>query len=190
MKKPKTRRQPRQAGVATVEFGLVALVFFTLLLSAMELGRAMYLWNTVQEVTRHAARDAAITDFTDTAAMNAVRWNAVFRTSAGPLMAAGEITDASVAISYLNANLDPVDTSTTCPSLNISTCLSDPSNSSCIRFVQAQICQPGSGQTSACVPVNYSPMVGLFSMLGIPIPTSTVVMPAESLGFRPSASPC
>lgn len=178
--------QRPQRGAAIVEFALVALFFFTLLFGIMEYGRVMYLWNTVQEVTRHAARDAVVADFSNTSAMNTVRWNAIFRNSAGPLIAAGEITDASVVITYLNANMNTVDITGNCPARNISTCLTDPNANTCIRFVEARICQPG----TECTSVNYSPMIGLFSFLNIPIPTSSVVMPAESLGFRPSSPAC
>lgn len=175
-----------QRGTAIVEFALVCLFFFTLLFGIMEYGRVMYLWNTVQEVTRHAARDAVVTDFSNTGAMNTVRWNAIFRNSAGPLIAGGEISDASVVITYLNATMGTVDITGNCPARNISTCLTDPNASTCIRFIEARICQPG----TECTPVNYAPMIGLFAFLNIPIPPSSVVMPAESLGFRPSSPAC
>ena len=146
-------------GAATVEFALVALLFFTLMFGVIEFGRAIFLWNTVQEVTRHAARDAAVTDFTDAWAVNQVKQNAIFRTTSGPLILGGGIDESYVRISYLNASLNEVNTSLTCPSQNISTCLSDPNGASCIRFVQARLCQPGGGAT--CNPVSYTPMVTL-----------------------------
>jgi hypothetical protein len=182
----------KQSGVASVEFALVALfIFFPLLLGIIEFGRSMYIWNTAQEITRRAAREATITDFSDTSAMRLVRQNAIFRATSGSLPAAAEITDESVAISFRSLDLKIVDPSTTCPLKNISTCLTDPANASCIRFVQASLCQPGTGQTNECVPVKYSPMIGLFSrILNIDIPPSHVVMPVESLGFRPSAPEC
>lgn len=181
-----------QQGVAAVEFALVALfIFFPLLLGIIEFGRAMYIWNTVQEITRHAARDATVTDFTSTSAMSLVRQNAIFRTTAGSLPAGPEITDTTVAIKYLNLALTTVDSSTTCPVKNINICLNDPTDSTCIRFVQASVCQSGTGETNACVPVKFVPMISMFSdLLDIDIPSSPVVMPAESLGYRPSATAC
>lgn len=181
-----------QRGVAAVEFALVALfIFFPLLLGIIEFGRAMFIWNTVQEITRHAARVAVVTDFTSTSAMDLVRQNAIFRSSAGSLPAGPEITDATVAIKYLNLALTTVDPSTTCPVKNINICLNDPTDSACIRFVQASVCQPDTGETNACVAVKFVPMISMFSdLLDIDIPTSTVVMPAESLGYRPSATAC
>lgn len=172
-----------------VEFALVVMLFLVLLFGVLEFGRAVYLWNSVQHVTREAARQATVADFTDPAAMAGVRQFAVFRNSAGALVAGEEITDAAVRISYLNASLNPVDTSLTCPSKNITTCLSDPNGASCIRFVKASICDPAN--TGDCTPVSFQPMIlpHLFTG-GITIPPSPVVMPAESLGFRPSAPSC
>ena len=181
-----------QQGVAAVELALVVLlIFLPLLLGIIEFGRAMYIWNTVQEITRHAARDATVTDFTNASAMSLVRQNAIFRTTAGSLPAGSEITDTSVAIKYLNLALGTVDPTTTCPVKNINICLNNPADASCIRFVQASVCQPGTGETNACVAVQFIPMVSLFSdLLDIAIPSSPVTMPAESLGYRPSATAC
>lgn len=176
-------------GVATVEFALVALLFFTLLFGVIEFGRAIFLWNTVQEVTRHAARDATVSNFSDAAAMNQVKQNAIFRSTPGPLILGGAIDDTYVRINYLNASLNEVDISLTCPSQNISNCLSDPNGASCIRFVQARLCQPVAG---ACNAVPYTPMVTLLApfFAAVTIPPSQVVMPAESLGYRPSLGSC
>lgn len=192
--KPTNYRSLRslQQGVAAVEFALVSLfIFFPLLLGIIEFGRAMFIWNAVQEITRHAARVATVTDFTDTSAMSLVRQNAIFRTTAGSLPAGPEITDTTVAIKYLNLALATVDPSTTCPVKNINVCLNNPADASCIRFVQASVCQPGTGETNACAPVQFVPMVSMFAdLLNIAIPSSPVIMPAESLGYRPSATAC
>jgi Flp pilus assembly protein TadG len=50
----------RQQGVATVEFGLIAIVFFTLLLSIADFGRILYTWNAANEATRWGARIAVV----------------------------------------------------------------------------------------------------------------------------------
>ena len=61
-------RQSRQRGAAAIEFALLSLfVFFPLLLGLIEVSRYMFLYNTVQEVTRRAAREATIRWITDTA---------------------------------------------------------------------------------------------------------------------------
>lgn len=183
--KPKTA----QRGAAAVEFALVAMLFFTLLFGVIEFGRAIYIWNTVQQVTRQAAREATVADFKDSTAMDKVRQNAIFRNDAGTLIAGGEITDAAVRISYLNVDLNEVDTSTTCPPKNITDCLTDPKGATCIRFVKASICN--AANAGECTPILFQPMLlPQFFTGGVAIPSSPVIMPAESLGFRPSSPSC
>ena len=176
-----------QRGAAAVEFALVAIPFFLLMFGAMEFGRLLYLWNTVQEVTRNAARLAVVTDFTNTTAIATIKRAAVFRATDGPLPAASEITNAMVNISYLNALGNEVGTGVIpmplSPGDNISACLDSGRVAECIRFVEVCVsttdtCQPGQS-------VQYAPMVNLFSFLAINIPMSTVRMPVESLGFQP-----
>ena len=55
----------RQRGVAAVEFGLVCLVFLTLLIGIMEMGRLLFYWNTAAEATRWGARLAVVCDLND-----------------------------------------------------------------------------------------------------------------------------
>ena len=50
----------RPHGVVTIEFALVALVFFPLLLGIMEFGRLFYTLNAAAEATRLGARLAAV----------------------------------------------------------------------------------------------------------------------------------
>ncbi|WP_119157505.1 TadE/TadG family type IV pilus assembly protein [Caldimonas tepidiphila] len=55
-----------QQGHEAVEFALVSsLVFFPLLLGAIEFGRLMHYWNTAAEVTRLGARMAVVCDLND-----------------------------------------------------------------------------------------------------------------------------
>lgn len=188
-----SRARP-QRGAATVEFALIAIVFFMILLGIMEFGRLMYVWNTTQEVTRRAAREAVVRDFTS-AEIAAIQREAIFRggsTGTANLPAGVEITNATVRIVYLavdaagnrvaitagNMPSDPAD--------NISAC-NDAARmfTSCIRFVQACVAVADDCVTS----IPYQPMVLLLANLGIDlainIPASSVVMPAESLGFAP-----
>jgi Flp pilus assembly protein TadG len=57
-----SRRQRSSRGAAAVEFALVSLVFFTMLIGAMEMGRLLFYWNTAAEVTRLGARMAVVCD--------------------------------------------------------------------------------------------------------------------------------
>ncbi len=188
-----TKIQPKiaQRGLAAVEFALVAIPFFLLLFGTMEFARLLYLWNTAQEVTRNAARQVVVTDFTNTAALTAIKRAAVFRVTAGALPAGAEITDARVVIRYLNAAgtvptampLDPGD--------NVSACQDAARVNSCIRSVE--VCLSTGTTCTAGNSISFVPMISLFSsdgnnstdLTGLRIPLSTVRMPAESLGYQP-----
>lgn len=175
-----------QRGVALVEFALAGVVFFLLLLGAIEFGRLLYVWNTVQEVTRNAARQAVVTDFTDTAAKAAIQRSAVFRLDDGHLPASSEITNVRVNIRYLNAlGNEPTPTTPSSPGDNIAACIDASRVTQCIRFVEVCVSTGTTCQTGQSIP--FQPMIGLFSTFttDLKIPLSTVRMPAESLGFRP-----
>lgn len=175
-----TNARCSQIGATAVEFAIIAMVFFTIVLGIMEFGRVLYVWNTVQEVTRRAAREAVVRDFADA---GKIQRSAIFGAEGGSdtinLPAAAEITQATIKINYLNGALavaspmpaDPVD--------NVSACNDATRTSSCIRFVEA--CLAVSGNCTGLI--NYVPMAGLFPFLAVGIPVSSVVMPAESLGF-------
>ena len=178
--------QPKaaQRGVAALEFALVAIPFFLLLLGVIEFGRLLYVWNTVQEVTRNAARQAVVTDFTDTAAIAAIKRSAVFRIDDGPLPAASEITTAYVNIRYLNASYGDATPMPSGPGDNITACLAAGRVDGCIRFVE--VCVSTNTTCAAGGLISFVPMIGLFSQfVDLKIPLSTVRMPAESLGFTP-----
>jgi Flp pilus assembly protein TadG len=173
-------RRHLQQGAAVIELALTMMVFLTVALGIMELGRIMYLWNTVQEVTRRAAREAVVRDFTSQ--VSAIQREAIFRagsTGAAYLPAGLEISNTRVQINYLNASLNEASPLPADPADNLSACGDASRTSSCIRFVEACV-----ATNSTCTgAVTYAPMAGLFPFLAVSIPVSSVVMPAESLGF-------
>ncbi len=188
----------RQRGVVTAEFAMVSLIFFTFMFAVMEMARAIYLLNTLQEVSRRAAMMAAVTDFSDPVAMAAVRQQAVFRNSPGTLLLGDPITDAYVHIDYLSLAstgsgglaLTPISTSglPACVARQRINCVADPNSSSCIRFVRVRLCTPGSAD-GACTPVQYQTLVPLISFPAT-LPVSTTIVRAESLGMRPGSPMC
>lgn len=187
-------RNPRitQRGAAAVELALVAIPFFLLLFGAIEFGRLLYLWNTVQEVTRNAARQAIVTDFSNAAAVDAVKRSAVFRLTDGALPGAPELTNANVNIRYLTASGAESSPLPSDPGDNIAACLDAGRANSCIRFVEVCISTGTSCDGSQLV--AFVPFVSFFTgsgafradLSGLRIPMSTVRMPAESMGFQPS----
>jgi Flp pilus assembly protein TadG len=54
-----------QRGAAALEFALVAVVLFTVLMAVFELGRIMFFWNSAVHATTVAARWSAVCDGTD-----------------------------------------------------------------------------------------------------------------------------
>lgn len=50
----------KQKGAETVEFAMIALLFFAVLFAIIEFSRAMFVWNALTEATRRGARMAVI----------------------------------------------------------------------------------------------------------------------------------
>ena len=177
---------------------MVTLVLFTLLFGVLEVARAMYLWNTLQEVTRRAASAAAATDFSNVSAMDLVRQQAVFRSSAGPLLLGNPITDAHIRIEYLsltrdsNGALAPTLISPAllpaCPARNMLNCATSPYGASCIRIVRARVCATDGG-AGACNAVPYAPLT-MLPGLTMSLPTATTVVKAGTLGYQPGDALC
>lgn len=166
MMKNYSRRQ-RQQGAAAVEFAIIALLLFTILFGILEFGRLFYVYNTVQEVTRHAAREAVVR-WVDNSSTSPAKVLAIF--GGASLPAGAEITTANIDIQYLTASGAVPSPFPASAADNIAACLTGATG--CIALVQVSI-----------VGASYAPMVGLFPFLNLPIPASTVTMPAESLGY-------
>lgn len=190
-RRPRRPVHPRQAqrGTAAVEFAAVAVVLFTLFFGVLEIARATLVCNTLQEVTRRAARLAAVTDFSDPAALQRVRERAVFRDDPGGLVFAEPVTDQHVKIDYLAIResgsvltMVPIPTSQlpASPAANIANCLRDRYGGDCIRFVRVRICL--ADDDGGC---NHVPYRSLFSFVvfGFMLPESTTIVNAETLGL-------
>jgi hypothetical protein len=188
-------RLRREQGVAAVEFALVAVVFFLFVFGIVEIARAMYICNTLQEVTRRAAALAATADFSSATAMQHVREQAVFRASPGGLMFAQPVTDDYVKIDYLSIHKDgstlsmtPIPTGSLpgSPAVNYANCLKDPYGSDCIRLVRVRVCQPDGSDT--CTPVPYQTLLSMIA-LTFGLPVSTTIVNAETLGLPEGLPP-
>jgi len=194
--RPRFCRVKRQRGVASIEFAVVALLFFTILFGILEIARAVYLFNTLQEVTRRAAAIAANSRF-DQASVDAVRSEALFRDVNGNLILGDPITPAHLQIDYLSLardpstkalSLQPASPLPSCPAKNKLNCLTDPYSSSCIRFVRVRVCQPGGA--GDCAPVPYKMLFPLIDLSSVKLPQSTTIVPAQTLGFTFGSIPC
>ncbi|GAB3407495.1 pilus assembly protein [Massilia agilis] len=197
LERPPVATRRRQQGTAAVELAFIMIPFLLFIFGVMELARAMYVINTLQEVTRRAAVGAANSDFHEPA-LTLVRQRAIFRNSAGSLLLAPPVTDQHVRIDYLALIRNP-DGSTTpkviptaslpeTPAKNLATCTADANAPTCIRLVRARICDPVN--SSGCDAVTAESVFPLVK-LPLPMPLSTTIVPAQSLGYTtPACLPC
>ncbi|WP_036168319.1 TadE/TadG family type IV pilus assembly protein [Massilia sp. 9096] len=193
--KPRFRQRFNQKGVASVEFAFVALLFFTVVFGIIEFARAMYMYNTMAEVTRSAAHAAANISFNDADALNLARKRAVLDEESGNLPFGSPITYRNVRIDYLYLPANGLalqrispGSMPSCPARNRVNCMNDPNSASCIRAVQARICQEGAS-AGTCTAVSYQPLISLVS-LRLKLPIALTIASAESLGYRAGDIPC
>lgn len=91
-------RSAKQRGLVTVEFALIGAFFFFILFTIIEFGRLLFTWNTLDEVTRRAARLAAVCPIDETAA---VINRSIFQ---GTVI--NGLTSANVSVEYLDENFN------------------------------------------------------------------------------------
>lgn len=181
-------------GSTAVEFAVLAIVFFTFVFGVMELARALYLINTLQEVTRRAASMAANSQF-NTATIGAIRSAALFPDGQGNLVLGTPITPAHVKIEYLSISktgttlaMQPITTMPSCPARNRLNCLADPYGASCIRLIRASICQPDGA--TLCTAVPYQMLFPFVDLSRLKLPQAQTIVPAQTLGYTFGAIPC
>jgi Flp pilus assembly protein TadG len=193
---PRWRPLERQRGTAAVEFALIAIVFFTLVFGILEVARAMYLFNTLQEVTRRGAALAANSRFDQDTLVN-VRNAALFRDSDGTLALGSPVTSAHVKIDYLSLSrsattgaLTPqlIATLPASPERNRITCLADPYDANCIRLVRVRICQPDGGG-DGCTAVPYEMLFPIINFPEFTLPRAETIIPAQTLGYIYGSTP-
>lgn len=194
MTRVRLQRRSRQAGSVAIEFSLIAIIFFTLIFATLELARIEFLLNTLEEVTRRAAATAANVDYRDTAALQNVQANAVFRNSSGPLALGDPVVADNVKIDYLSLSktdwdVKHISTLPACRAGNRSKCMTDPHGDSCIRFVRARICA-SIDDSGECTPLRYQMVFPFLNLSGMKLPLAETIVPAGSLGATIGAIPC
>ena len=160
----------RQRGVLAVEFALVMMfVLVPLLFFMIEVGRFMYLTNTMNEAVRRGARLAVVSWTSKNAEITSAT---MFGGSSLP--AGAEADSSKVQIDYLNAAGDVVSPSQrpVSPGDNMSACADASRTNVCLYSVRVTL----SG-------VVYQPLLLMFSSWGVPMRDASVTMHAESLGF-------
>jgi hypothetical protein len=186
-----------QGGTAAIEFALLAIIFFTLVFGVLEVARAMFVFNTLQEVTRRAASQAAVNSHRDLDMLAKIKQYAVLRSSPGELVLGSPITDRNVKIDYLALIRDSDGTTSmqkisdgslpTCPRQNREICMANPNAANCIRFARARICADDGA--AECNAVDYRT---IFPLVALPINASraTTISVVESFGSMPEGTPC
>ena len=101
----------RQVGAKTVEFAIVALLFFSLLLGIMDFGRMLFTWNAAAEATRWGARIAVVCDKLTPDQVRTRMRNIL-----------PQLTNTNIAITYYNpaGTVDPFCTIDTCKAVEVS----------------------------------------------------------------------
>lgn len=180
-----------QLGATAIEFAVVVTVFLIVVFGILEIARAMYMFNTLAEVTRRAANAAARTPFDKQDKVDLERKRAVFDEASGTLPWGTPITYRNVRIEYLylpksSVALTPVPSLPSCPVANRHNCLTNPNGANCIRAVKASICKEGEGD---CEPVDYVPFFPFAPPLPLVLPRSVTIVPAGTFGYR-TGDPC
>jgi Flp pilus assembly protein TadG len=98
-----------QRGVAAVEFAMVSVLFFTLLMGAIEMGWLLWTWNAAVEATRLGARLAVVCDIND----------ADIKDRMGEMLPG--LTPADISIDYLSPGMpNNACTTANCRSIQVS----------------------------------------------------------------------
>lgn len=172
---PNKRMGARQRGAAAVEFALIAVIFFGMLFGIVEFGRGLYVWNSVQEVTRYVAREAVVCWRDDWGAIQARGLMGMPSLPAAPELAIENIDIDALRranMAVMNPNAPPSSVADNLRNCEASD--ADTPSPDCIGYVRVK------------VDASFTPLIGTllwFPLPNIPLPPSTVVMPAESLGY-------
>jgi hypothetical protein len=91
----------KQKGAETVEFAMIALLFFALLFAVIEFSRALFVWNALTEATRRGARMAVICPYQSTIPKQVAIFDVIAGSLGSSPIIAG-LTPDMVNVRYLN----------------------------------------------------------------------------------------
>jgi Flp pilus assembly protein TadG len=150
--------RPRQRGTTTVEFAIVGTVLMVVVFAVIELSRALFVVNVLEEATRRGARMAAVCPVGDPKPAQA----AVFANGGSSSPIVYGLTTANVQVQYLDTNGAVVASPTTVTGFDS------------IRYVRVSIV--GFTQT-LLIPLHVT---------AVPLSGFSTTLPRESLGVYPS----
>ena len=150
-------RRDRQCGLATVEFAIVGATFFLVLFGVLEFGRALFVWNALNEATRRGARVAAVCPVNHSAIKHVAIFDTPGGTGESPFLYG--LTMDNITVDYLDSGANVIGD----PQTNFST----------IRYVRVSV-------------TNYQHTL-LVPFLGadatVTTPDFAATLPRESLGI-------
>lgn len=151
-----------QSGLHTVEFAIVGSMFFILLFAAIEFGRLMFVWNTLDETSRRAARVAVVCPIEHSAIRRVAMFDAPVSAGESPVLKG--LNEVHINIDYLEMTGAE---------------LADPIGDFLdIAFVRSEV----SGfQHQLIIP---------FFFQQFELPPFITVLPRESLGVSPEGTGC
>ncbi|MCG7201673.1 pilus assembly protein [Marinobacter pelagius] len=91
----------KQSGLHTVEFAIVGAMFFILLFGTIEFGRLMFVWNTLDEMSRRAARVAVVCPIEHSAIRRVAMFDEPGTSGESPILAG--LMESNISIDYLTA---------------------------------------------------------------------------------------
>jgi len=150
----------RQRGLTTIEAAIGTVLMLTLIFGVIEVSRAIFVWNFMDEATRRGARVAAVCPFNHPA----IRRVAIFSTPDG--------SNASPHIRGLstgNINIEYLNAAGAAPTAS--------EEFEETKFVRVSV-------------NNFQLPLLLFNKLTLTVPPFTTLMPSESLGFNPEMGTC
>ena len=95
----------RQGGTTTVEFAIVASVLFVVLFGVIEVGRALFVWNTLSEATRRGARIAAVCPVNHASVARGAVFGDPLAGDTSPILR--NLTAANIQVDYLDDSGTP-----------------------------------------------------------------------------------
>lgn len=165
----------RQSGAAIVEFAIIGGLLLAFIYAIFEFGRMMFVYNTMQEISRRGAREAAVR-WMSSSDQSDIRKYALF--GATTLPGSLEITEDKVHIRYLQSNgVDEVSVPPLDAGDNMAACNDVLRTTSCIMYVEVSVRD-----------VQYTPLIFKAGSVTVSkpantMPQATTVVYAESLGF-------
>ena len=145
----------RQKGMTTVEFAIIGMLFFIILFGIVEVGRALFVWNGLADITRRAARIGAVCPPDDVSVIRTAIYNAA--DDGGTSSIISGLDPSHVTVRYLDSTLTDLPNPAT-------------TDFSSVKYVQASI----TGYT-------HQMLIPTFNITLTP-PNFATTVPAESLG--------